>query len=178
VENVTWYDAIEYCNKRSQKEGLTAVYTRDGNRVTWNPRANGYRLPTEAEWEYSCRAGTTTAFNNGNNDYTNAASVDAAAWYKSNSGGQTRQVGLKTPNAWGLYDMHGNVTEWCWDWFGDYPNNPFGLKNPLGSDSGTHRIVRGGYFNDVNPINLRSARRLGAEPDKGGSYIGFRVVRP
>jgi formylglycine-generating enzyme required for sulfatase activity len=172
VENVTWYDAIEYCNKRSQKEGLTAAYTINGNRVTLNLKANGYRLPTEAEWEYACRAGTTTAFNNGNN---NAASLDAIAWYKSNSGNRTRQVGLKTPNAWGLYDMHGNVREWCWDWAGNY--SIFSTRNPTGPASGDRRVARGGDLTIEEPRLLRSAVRLSSKPDEKFANIGFRVVR-
>jgi formylglycine-generating enzyme required for sulfatase activity len=128
VECVSWYDAVEYCNARSIKEGLTSAYTIDKNlkdpnnrapmgydirwTVTWNRSANGYRLPTEAEWEYACRAGTTTPFSTGGN----ITGKDANYVEKN-----TTPVGSFAPNPWGLYDMHGNVWEWCWDWFAAYP---------------------------------------------------------
>jgi len=178
VENVNWYDAVEYCNKRSRKEGLTPAYTIIKNpdtaygntnwTVTLNKNANGYRLPTEAEWEYACRAGTTTAFNTGNN------MSDNACWYRVNSDEKTHPVGQKSPNAWGLYDMHGNVCEWCWDWLGDYPSGA--QTDPLGALTGYVRAVRGsGWYN--TPKYLRSAYRGEGVPVDRGGDTGLRVVR-
>jgi formylglycine-generating enzyme required for sulfatase activity len=179
VENVTWFDAVEYCNRKSQKEGLTPAYTITGRTpasgypitaatVTWNRGANGYRLPTEAEWEYACRAGTTTPYHSG-------TSVDAAGWYEGNSGGQTQPVGLKQPNSWGLYDMHGNVWEWCWDWYGNYPNTA--QTDPAGALSGSYRMRRGGSW--VNSSSsATSAYRISLNPHYWYYYLGFRVSRP
>jgi formylglycine-generating enzyme required for sulfatase activity len=167
VENVSWYEAVEYCNKRSQKEGLTPAYTIKGTNVTWNKKANGYRLPTEAEWEYACRAGTTTPFNTG-------SSVDSAGWYGNNSDGKTHPVGEKQPNAWGLYDMHGNVWEWCWDWYGDYAGGA--QTDPSGAGTGSYRVVRGGSWAYGAGL-LRSAGRLRFFPVDRYNILGFRVAR-
>jgi formylglycine-generating enzyme required for sulfatase activity len=185
VEMVTWYDAVEFCNKLSEKEGLSPVYAITGRTpssgypitsasVSAEFGNSGYRLPTEAEWEYACRAGTTTAFNNGNNDYTNATEVGKVAWYTSNSASKTHQVGLKTANAWGLYDMHGNVLEWCWDWHGTYPGS--GLTDYRGPSSGSHRILRGGSWGNNGQIH-RSAYRGIVVPNYRDGGMGFRVVR-
>jgi len=178
VENVSWYDAIEYCNKRSQKEGLTPAYTRNGDNVTWNRNANGYRLPTEAEWEYACRAGTTTPFNTGNNITTSQANYNGNYPYNSNAKGEYREktmpVGSFAPNAWGLYDMHGNVSEWCWDWYSSYSNNY--QTDPTGAVTGSARVERGGYWY-YDGRNLRSASRSNYHPNARLSFIGFRLVR-
>jgi len=195
VENVSWWDAIEYCNSRSRNEGLSPAYTINagiGNnrKVTWNRNATGYRLPTEAEWEYACRAGTTTRFNTGNN-----ITVDQANIEKGNIANNvldindmkdmiiTVHVGLYAPNAWDLYDMHGNVAEWCWDWYDFRPNRA--QPNPALSDGDyAYRVIRGGsWFNFPN--DLRSAYRqeswggggYGYMPDKKDYRVGFRVVR-
>jgi formylglycine-generating enzyme len=195
VENVSWYDAVEYCNKRSQKEGLTPAYTINTKQsdpshknddedsikytVTWNKNANGYRLPTEAGWEYACRAGTTTPFNTGNNITTSQANYNGNYPYNNNAKGEYREkttpIGSFVPNAWGLYDMHGNVDEWCWDWYGeDYPTGA--QTDPVGAVTGFSRVLRGGsWYSDGQA--LRSAYRLNSNPSNRGSFIGFRLVR-
>jgi formylglycine-generating enzyme required for sulfatase activity len=146
VEQVTWYDAINYCNALSQREGLTPAYTVSGTSVTWNHAANGYRLPTEAEWEYACRAGEGTPFNTGNNITTSQANYDGRVPYNGNPTGiyrgTTTDVGSFAPNAWGLHDMHGNVWEWCWDRYGSYTSGS--QTNPEGAVGGAGRVLRGG----------------------------------
>ena len=170
---VSWFDVIEYCNWLSRQEGLTPAYTISGignNRtVTWNRSANGYRLPTETEWEYACRAGTTTAYSTG-------ASITTTQANFNNSLGRTTPVGNYAANAWGLHDMHGNVYEWCWDWFGNYPAEA--QTDPTGPASGSDRVIRGGSWFSVAQ-NLRSANRsVDYDPNYRVSYIGFRLSRP
>ncbi|WP_461255992.1 formylglycine-generating enzyme family protein [Treponema sp. R80B11-R83G3] len=168
VVMVSWNDAIQYCNWLSMQEKLTPAYTVNGNNVTWNKNANGYRLPTEAEWEYACRAGTTTAYNRG-------AVINAIGWHSANSGSKTHPVGQKLANAWGLYDMHGNIWEWCWDWYGDYTSGS--QTDPLGVSSGTYRGLRGGsWYNSAE--YLRSASWNYYYPHYRYSNLGFRLVRP
>jgi len=178
VENVSWYDAVEYCNALSRKEGRSPAYRVKGTEVTWNRGANGYRLPTEAEWEYACRAGTTTPFNTGNNITTGQANYDGNYPYNGNEKGQYRQkttpVGSFAANGWGLYDMHGNVWEWCWDWYGSYPSGS--QTDPFGASSGVGRVDRGGSWGSY-ALNLRSANRSYYGPSYRYNYgIGFRLV--
>jgi len=168
VENVNWFDAIEYCNKRSRKEGLILAYTRENNDIIWNRNANGYRLPTEAEWEYACRAGTVTSYNTGKNITKNLANFNAII-------GKTVPAGSYAPNVWGLYDMHGNVWDWCWDLHGNYHNQK--ETDPAGSSSGMHRVLRGGsWCSSIS--NIRSAYRY---VDHTSSFkynnTGFRIAR-
>jgi formylglycine-generating enzyme required for sulfatase activity len=182
VECVSWYDAVEYCNKRSVKEGLTPAYTIDKTRsdpdnrngndkvkwvVTWNRGASGYRLPTEAEWEYACRAGTTTAYSTGGSITTGQANYD-------NSSG-TKNVGSYSVNPWGLYDMHGNVWEWCWDWYESYGDGA--QTDPVGASSGADRLVRGGGWGGTARY-ARSANRDYGTPSFRYNDLGFRLVRP
>jgi formylglycine-generating enzyme required for sulfatase activity len=192
VETVSWYGAIVFCNKLSVAEGLSPVYSISGSTdtatwgtvptssdATWNAvvtvsGATGYRLPTEAQWEYVCRAGTATAFNNGNDDYSNSTAVGTVAWYNGNAGSKTHEVGIKTANAWSLYDMHGNLLEWCWDLYGNYASGT--QTDPVGASSGSYRVRRGGSW-DYSAESARSAYRGRGDPAIRNNFTGFRLVR-
>ena len=181
---VTGYGAQAYCNYLSDRDGLPrAVSFADWHT---NPAAVGYRLPTEAEWEYACRAGTLTAFHTGEITYTGDTpldpNLDAAGWYVANSTNPsnpmdgrkgTHPVGLKAPNAFGLFDMHGNVYERCADWYGSYPA---AATDPVGPPSGSSRVVRGGaWAHDAQ--SARAARRQTATFGGSGNLVGFRPAR-
>lgn len=188
VENVSWIEAIRYCNERSLDENLTLAYSIEENQVIWNRDANGYRLPTEAEWEYACRAGSNTPFNT-----ENSISADEANYFghypymiEENYFAQgkletqpgvyrekTVEVGSFEPNAWGLYDMHGNASEWCWDFYGEYEIDE--TEDPSGPETGSLRINRGGAWNDFAK-HLRSAYRS-STPQENSSSVGMRLVR-
>ena len=189
VENVSWYDAIVYCNLLSIKEGLTPCYTIKGSTdpaawgtsptstsavdyadwesVTCNFNANGYRLPTEAEWEYAARGGQAGITDGSwDNTYSGSNTRDDVAWNIDNCGssmiGKTHEVGKKQPNSLGLYDMSGNVFEWCWDWYGD--DYPCGTEDPAGPDTGSYRVIRGGS--------------TGSDGISGGCYVSGRYYYP
>jgi formylglycine-generating enzyme required for sulfatase activity len=161
VEQVSWKDAQKFIHKLNEIEGT-----------------NKYRLPTEAEWEYACRSGTTTPFFTGKCISTDQANYDsyypAENCPKGEYRGKTVKVGSFQPNAWGLYDMHGNVWEWCQDWYGDYPSNS--VADPQGLDEGQSRVLRGGSWNDKAWL-LRSANRYWGNPRDRLDEIGFRVAR-
>jgi serine/threonine protein kinase len=170
VEMATWYDAVAFCNELSKREGRTAAYSINGSNVSWNQNANGYRLPTEAEWEFAARGG------NHYKGYKYAGSIDIneVAWYDENSFGKTQPVGIKKPNELGLYDMSGNVWEWCWDWKGSYSSNA--QTNPTGPSSGSRRVLRGGSWSG-DASHCRVAFRGNGNPSLSGSVSGFRLVR-
>lgn len=189
VENVSWYDAVAFCNALSRNEYLEPAYTIDGSEVKWNRDADGYRLPTEAEWEYACRAGTTTPFSTGDNISVEEANyfgtypytIEDHYWSQDEmetSPGvyreQTVEVDRFRSNPWGLYNIHGNVSEWCYDVYGEYPADA--ADNPSGPDSGSLRICRGGGWNDFGK-HLRSAFRSAIPADDIFGSRGFRVVR-
>ena len=182
VENVTWYDAIQYCNAKSEAEGLSPCYTISGTTVTWDRSANGYRLPTEAEWEYAARANTYTPFSFG--DYVNDEDANCynAYGYNNNASGSwvngylghTVRADSYPANGNGLLHMHGNVAEWVWDWYGDYTTEP--QTNPTGVQAGNYKIARGGGWNDF-PKHIRSAYRSAYPADVPLYSIGIRLVR-
>ncbi len=187
VETLTWLEAVQYCNLLSDDQGLTPAYAISGNAVTWNQDADGWRLPTEAEWEYLSRGGATTAFAAGplTGRVCNADPVLLAlGWYCgsdfSPDGPGTRPVGQLDSNAFGLHDMHGNVWEWCWDWYGDYEQLDLDgdgvLLDPTGGETGFERVIRGGSWENGSEA-CRSANRGFRFPDSADDQVGLRVVR-
>jgi formylglycine-generating enzyme required for sulfatase activity len=169
VENVTWYEAVAYCNALSKKEGLATAYTINGTDVTLNSGAAGYRLPTEAEWEYAARGGK----NHDTYRYSGSDNPDAVAWYQVNSGNESHPVGEKAANSLGLYDMSGNVWEWCWDWYGGYSSEV--QTDPVGAAGmKTDRVNRGGSWDD--PYAYSPAYRFSGPPTYHGFNVGLRLV--
>ncbi len=186
VEYVSWFDAIYYCNKKSIAEGLTPCYSIQGNTdpknwyyvpneggelidtVNCDFNADGYRLPTEAEWEFAARGGNNTESYN----YIGSDDINSVSWYNENSNEKTHEVMKKKPNELGLYDMGGNVSEWCWDEFGNY--NSKSVKNPHGTSWGSCRVLRGGNWHSNY---VTASYRRNDYPKNRFGYNGFRVVR-
>src|SRR5207244_10067049 len=175
VEQVTWAQAAIYCNARSKAEGLTPCYNEDT--AACNFEAEGYRLPTEAEWEYACRAGPATDYSFGND----GRKLGDHAWFADNAGNKTHPVGQQKPNAWGLFDMHGNVAEWCNDIYDKnyYRSSP--AENPHGPADGKEYVLRGGSWKSAADA-LKSSYRLAESPGFSDAClardaIGFRCVR-
>ena len=156
VENVSWHDAVEFCKKLSE-----LPEEKKAGRV--------YRLPTEAEWEYACRAGSKTAYSFEDEE----GLLPEYGWFSRNSSNRTHTVGLLEPNAWGLHDMHGNVWEWCSDWYEEYPKGA--VSDPTGPKEGSYRVLRGGCWND-EAAYCRSAFRIRHDPSYRHRDLGFRLA--
>jgi formylglycine-generating enzyme required for sulfatase activity len=202
VYYVSWYDALVFCNKLSMAEGLTPAYRISNSTdpsawgtvptssdATWNAvevvsGSTGYRLPTEAQWEYAAKGGPSAS--NPPKIYSGSDTVGDVAWYSGNNGSSgtptygSKQVGTKAANELGIHDMSGNVYEWCWDWYGSYTSEA--QTNPVGASSGSNRVARGGSWAisaGTYTSYVRSAHRnSGYGPGNRDSGIGFRLVRP
>ena len=181
---VSWLDAVEYCNWLSRKEGLTPFYTLTGSSVSADWSAGGYRLPTEAEWEYAARSrGKAYKYSWGNGSPEGSIADETAkktfpslaAWSGYTDGyTYTAPVGSFRPNELGIYDMSGNVWEWCWDWYGGYASGS--QTDPRGAASGSARVNRGGSCSSV-ATNDRTARRYSNDPAYQRANLGFRLAR-
>lgn len=169
VENVSWLDAVAYCNRLSKMENREPCYDIQGQTVTWPKGLDcpGYRLPTEAEWEYAARADQKT-------EYAGSDQLDEVGWYLDNSQRRTQLVASKKPNAWGLYDLSGNVWEWTWDWYASYQKGP--ISDPMGPDKGQGRVLCGGAWSGI-AVFARVAYRGFDHPGDRNRDIGFRVAR-
>ncbi len=178
VERISWSDAVRFCNAASLKAGLQPAYQLSGGSITWDLDAPGYRLPTEAEWEYACRAGTRTIFPFGDCLSSSQANFNA---YLPQPGcesgmfrGQSIPVGSFSPNGWGLYDMIGNINEYCFDWYASYPAEA--QTDPMGSADSGYQVLRGGAFNIFGP-RCHSGSRHPMQPEMALDFMGMRMVR-
>ena len=176
VDNVSWFDAVRFCNALSEQYNIPPAYVIDGENVSWNRDSKGFRLPTEAEWEYAARGGRFGAAGSQENRplYAGSHTPGDVAWYASNAGRRTQPVRQKLPNELGLYDMSGNVWEWCWDWYNDL--RPGVELDPAGPDTGTKRVYRGGsWFNQPQQVTTRS--RMSEAPVLKAYSVGFRLAQ-
>ena len=194
IANINWYDAITFCNWLSKENGLSPFYNIDTTKedpnnlstldtqkwlVTYNHEANGFRLPFEAEWEYMARGGKKGNFLLfSEEEEMTEEHLSYIAWFKGNNEPfGTKAVGLKDPNELGVYDVFGNVSEWCNDWYNEDYYNISPKNNPQGPEQGENKVIRGGYFNSY-PQSLYAYRRNSFTPDRYAVFIGFRVCRP
>ena len=168
AERVSWLEAIQFCNRLSSLEGIAPAYIVANGGVSWDASSGGYRLPTEAEWEYAARAGMAHV-------YSGSSSPEEVAWYGGNSKGSSHPVAQLKPNRWGFYDLSGNVREWVWDrWGVTFPEGE--TVDPIGPETGKMRVNRGGSWSS-DARRVRVAYRRPGETDERSAYIGFRIAR-
>jgi len=172
VENVSWFDAVNFCNRLSKAEGLQKCYTGTGSEISCNFSANGYRLPTEAEWEYAAAGGK----NDIKSIFSGSNNIKEVAVFEGNCRDSTNSVGSLKPNELGIYDMTGNVSEWCWDWYDVYPAEGKSRSNPSGPNKGFLRVIRGGSWYNYDKCSRVCCRNL-YNPNDTYFYLGFRVAR-
>jgi formylglycine-generating enzyme required for sulfatase activity len=165
--NLSWEDAIKFCNKASEIDGLDLAYSIEENTVVFNQKANGWRLPTEAEWEYLAKARSDY-------DFAGSNEINDVAWFNQNSGFNLQKVGIKLANENGLYDMNGNALEWCWDFYQRYEPSTEAIRNPLGPETGDYHVRRGGAINLPIVWCRNTTRNFSGE---GLQNTGFRIVR-
>jgi len=172
VEQVSWFDAVAFCNQLSARDGLAPAYRLDGSKVTWDPLAPGWRLPTEAEFEFAARGGAASqgfAFPGSN-------AAESVAWGYSNSQKRTHVVKELPPNELGLWGLAGNVWQWCWDWY-SYDRSALPALDPRGPAVGSARVNRGGAWNEDHADAFRPYYRADDGPETKGDNLGFRVAR-
>lgn len=172
ITNVTWEDAIWFCNWLSKKNFLDPVYSIKNGQIHCDFDKNGFRLPTEAEWEYAAKGGNKSR----NTAYSGHNNLELISWYGKNSGKSPRTVGTKMPNELGIYDMTGNVWEWCWDWYNEYYYNYGENNDPRGPEKGVNRCIRGGSWDTMDAF-LRNANRSNVFQRDSNGYYGVRVVK-
>jgi len=172
VERVSWYDAVAFCNALSAKEGLAPAYTIDGTSVKWDPQSPGWRLPTEAEWEFAARGGVASK----GFSFPGSDAAEAVAWGYFNASHRTHVVKELPPNELGLYGMAGNVWQWCWDWY-VFDRSSLPSTDPRGPASGSDKVNRGGCWNSDYVDAFRPYYRADDSPDTKEADLGFRVVR-
>jgi len=172
VEKVSWFEAVEFCNKLSAREGLAPAYQIDGRKVSWDPASGGWRLPTEAEWEFAARGGTESK----GYDFPGSNAAEAVAWGFSNSAKRTHVVKELPPNELGIYGMAGNVWQWCWDWY-TFDRSALPAVDPRGPAVGSARVSRGGAWNEDHPDAFRPYYRADDGPETVGDNLGFRVAK-
>ncbi len=167
VGELSWFAAVDFCNTLSTAQGLRPVYEIAGEHVTWRQGADGYRLPTEAEWEYAARAGEGHPF-------AGSGDVEEVAWYSGNSEYGPHPVATLGANAWGFHDLSGNAREWVWDRYGPYPTGS--VADPVGPEDGALRVIRGGGWDGI-PLRLRVNTREAVEPGYSDAVQGLRLAR-
>ncbi|WP_162147692.1 formylglycine-generating enzyme family protein [Flavobacterium limnosediminis] len=173
ITNITWKQAVQYCNWLSKENGLKPAYTKNGDKYTCNFKANGYRLPTDAEWVFAAKGGNKSK----NYKYSGGNDLESVAWYAKNSEKAPKAFGTKLPNELGLFDMSGNVWEWCWDYYSSVHYKIDSKVDPAGPERGEKRCVRGGSWDSSKLEYLEPSYQLTWNPNATNEFFGFRVVR-